>query len=205
MAPAVPGIEDLDEKSEENEGTVVAFYQQHVGNPINIALKAVVAETDVTIKVRYEYPTKGKNSFVDVIFFLSAPGIPEQAVALIELKRRGIILNALRSFDITALESEPLQANAKNVAKQATQYASRLSCRRVAIFDWDFLLLLDFTELPRVLEERSRSKDKRKKQALFAGRSVDMSTIDEPKRMTLALLGFILEGVEEKLTGKAFN
>lgn len=198
LAPIAVGNESLEEFS--TEGTVVASYQQHVGNPINTALMMTVGKFDFEYKVKYEFGTKNDDNYVDVIFSLKAPGTEEEEIfAIVELKNRGIILDSLENFQSSTIESEAdlpqktlLRSSAKNLANQATRYAYNLKCPHVALFDWDNLILLDFIQLQDALKNK-------KSDSPYAGEIVDATHVSDPKRITNALFGFVLQGLEAKL------
>lgn len=128
--------------------------------------------------------------------------IGESTRAVVEFKRRGTIQidqfkgtrrevdeKDKRNIDKLIGQANDMKdhtfftENSTKLMKQATNYAETHAARHVAIFDWNYLVLITFTLEP------DRSKQRGKK--AMSGEWCHIQIVKESKEMRPALLGFL--------------
>ncbi|KAI0517547.1 hypothetical protein F5B22DRAFT_109559 [Xylaria bambusicola] len=166
------------------EGDVTRAAAMYLLHPVNQVLSAIRPG----IKCLSEHTTK--NIRTDVCY-----KVGNSTVAVVEFKRKG----AIRPHEFAAAQRQVksgtrdwnkqlalahdtrygtfFAGNSLRLMKQASNYAYTERTRHVALFDWNYLVLINF-------HETNRDED-------FVGNTCRIQIIEDPAEMRLALLGFL--------------
>lgn len=201
-----------------SEGDVVRSASLYLIHPVNQALCAFRETTGgLTCQSEWENEDPNVANRADITFLLTSqdPRLNRRPFAAIELKHRGFIFpDEFRSayFKADVDERKEKQRctkaieNARSTTsgtafkgnsfwgiKQAAAYAIGLNVKHVALFDWDYLVLITFPDLVVYYDEHGRHDGS------HAGDKCRITMISQArgsKVMRVALLGFLLEAFE---------
>lgn len=195
-----------------SEADVARSSALYLIDPVNKAF-AAVSEFAHKIQCMSEY---GIQTAVrgDLVYCKTTPSHPKKGrpFAVIEYKKRGAIDpsqfdHARKIVDDThtqqhwverAAVSDPedltfFTGNAKTMMKQAVSYATKLGTQHVVLFDWNYMVLVRFTELKLDLPKKELVKQ-------GAGVKCEMSRIGCSQKSEVArsaLLGFLMEAYRQ--------
>lgn len=204
--PNVPGV-TID--TEQISGKEDAFYHQHEGDVVRAAAiylihpvnQALSTHPNImsTYKCLSEAATNRIRSDITYYKFTQQGTRP---CAVVEFKKRGVIIE--NEFRAAAKVQQPptaqqadafiqqamqarleentfFQGNSRILLKQASSYALEHNIKHVALFNWDFLVLIRFSQLDKAND--------------FAGKYVETTVIglNDSANMRKALLGFLVE------------
>ena len=181
----------------ENEGDVRSAAALYLLHPINQVLSAHRSDRD--IRCLAEDSKAGARP--DTTYSL-VQNRTSTYYAVVEFKKRGVISKSEFKSGCQAItpgisandlrQKAPLvgqdvtyfSGNAHKLMKQASAYAVRRATQYVALCDWNYLVLIRFTEL--------------KPGQNYVGDYCDIVIINQPRDVRAALLGFLLEAYEKK-------